>query len=96
MAQADRRKIKTALETKGFKKRDNDHEFYDLLVKGKKVGILTKISRGSKYKIYDDGLLGMMARQLRLSKADLMRLIECSLSGDAYAKLLEESGAIEV
>lgn len=66
MAQADRRKIETALEAKGFTKRDGDHEFYDLLVKGKKVGIMTKISRGSSYKVYSDSLLGMMAKQLRL------------------------------
>lgn len=96
MAQADRRKIQAALETKGFKQRDGDHDFFDLLVKGKKVGIMTKLSRGSSYKVYSDSLLGAMARQLRLSKADLMRLIECTLSGDAYAKLLQKSGEIEL
>ena len=96
MAQADRRKIQAAFEVKGFKQRDGDHEFYDLWVAGKKVGIQTKISRGSSYKTYGDSLLGLMARQLRLTKADLMRLIECSLSGEGYAALLQESGEIEL
>lgn len=96
MAQADKRDIQAALEKKGFKKRDNDHEFYDLLVDGKKVGIQTKISRGTKYKVYEDYLLGCMARQLRLSKTDLMKLVKCTLSGDAYVKLLVRDGAIEL
>ncbi len=96
MSQADTSNIKKALEAKGFRKRDNDHEFYDLLVDGKKVGIMTKISRGSKYKTYDDSLLGLMAKQLRLAKSDLMKLIQCTLSGDGYTKILQESGEIEV
>jgi len=94
MSQADTRDIKKALEAKGFKMRDNDHEFYDLLVRGKKVGIMTKISRGSKYKTYDSSLLGLMAKQLCLTKSDLLKLIQCTLSGDEYVRLLKTSGVL--
>ena len=95
MAQIDRRKLQSALESKGFVKRDNDHEFYDLRVDGKKVGIQTKISRSPKFKVYEDSLLGAMARQLRISKDEMMRLAGCTLSGAAYLALLRQANIIE-
>ena len=35
-----------------------------------------------------DSLLGMMARQVQLSKKDFLSLVDCSITYDAYQKML--------
>lgn len=84
--------IGAALRKKGFVPRENDHTFYHLFVNGKKTIISTKISHGEKE--IRDKLLGMMARQLRLSRRDFLNLVDCPLTFDEYVKLLRDSGHI--
>jgi hypothetical protein len=80
------RRIHKSLSTKGFNTSNNDHIWYILYVDGKKTSIRTKISHGKKE--YDDSLLGKMAGQLRLSKNDLLELIDCPLSYEKYCDIL--------
>ena len=54
--------------------------------------IFTIISRGSGYKEYGSDLLGKMARQLRVEKADLLGLIDCPLSEADYISMLKDKG----
>ena len=91
MAQRDRKTIDRALKKKGFEKTSGDHSFYTLEVDGKRTPIFTKLSRGSGYKVYGDSLLGLMARQLKVSKGDLLDLIDCPLSGEMYVEKLRDA-----
>jgi len=54
--------------------------------------VFTKTSHGSGYRTLDDGLLGQMARQCRLTKARFIELVDCPLSQDDYEKELQGGG----
>lgn len=80
--------VSAALLKKGFQARSSHHTFYHLYVDGKKTLVFTKISHGERE--ISDSLLKLMARQLRLSRAEFIRLIECPLSAQEYLRLLHE------
>jgi hypothetical protein len=84
--------IAAGLLKKGFVARESDHTFYQLSVDGRKTVINTKISHGEKE--IGDPLLGIMARQLRLSKRSFLELVDCPLSLLEYIRLLRENGHI--
>ena len=44
---------------------------------------------------YGDDLLAKVARQLKLTKAELLDLIDCRMSGEDYVALLRERGELE-
>ena len=95
MTQRDRTKIKSSLSSKGFKNTGGDHEYYYFYREGKKKKIFTKISRGSKYKTYGDGLLREVKKQLYLStKKKLLDFIDCPMSKDNYIDELKEAGEL--
>jgi len=93
--QRDRDIIAAALLEKGFKVKSTHHQIYFLYFKDKKTSIFTKISHGSKYKTYSDSLLGLMSRQLRLKKSELLKLIDCSINYQNYIKILIERGHLK-
>lgn len=47
----------------------------------------TKMSMGTSYKTIGDPLLGQMARQIGLSKSDLLKLVDCTLDRASYEAL---------
>lgn len=94
MATLDSRRVEKSLLAKGFVKDHGDHLFFRLFVNGKKTAIYTKISHGSR-KTLGDGLVHMMAKQVKLSLPEFRDLVECRLSEEAYVKLLVESKQIE-
>ena len=49
-------------------------------------------ARGSGYKTYGDSLLGQMALQLKVTKADLVDLVKCPLDGPGYVEKLRDRG----
>ena len=61
-----RKVIETSLKQKGFVQDNRDHRKFFLYYKGKKTGIFTYTSHGSKYKDIGDGLISIMKRQLQL------------------------------
>jgi predicted RNA binding protein YcfA (HicA-like mRNA interferase family) len=89
----DSKEVSAGLQKKGFAAREGDHTFYHLIVNGKKTVINTKISHGEKE--IGDKLLGMMARQLRLSRRDFLNLVDCPLSLDEYLLVLRQAGHID-
>ncbi len=92
----DREDLRSALTRKGFVEDDRDHEYYFFHRMGKKTSVFTKISRGSgKYKVYGDDLVLSVARQLSLTKKELMSFVECTLKEEPYAELLLERGRIK-
>lgn len=89
----ERQDIRDALLKKGFREQtDSDHDRYFLYVGEKKQAVFTKLSRGGKHRTYGDPLVSAMAKQLKLTKPDLRKLVECSIDGEAYIGILDKSG----
>lgn len=86
------RDIKSALLEKGFREDKTHHEMFWLYVDGRKTSVRTRLSHGVRE--YGDGLLGPMAKQLRLRRKQLDDLIECPLTKDSYSELLLKRGEI--
>jgi len=92
-----RRKIINTLTGKGFQEiKDSDHHKLIFFIDGKKVGLSTKISRGTKYRDVPEGLLKMMKRQVKLNDLDqFLQLIDCPMSESDYKDFLSQSGYIK-
>ena len=87
------REVERSLVAKGFQSHEGDHSYFHYWSKaGKKTAVFTKTSHGTRE--LDDGLLGRMARQCRLSRADFDRLIDCPLNRDGYEAKLVAAGAV--
>jgi hypothetical protein len=86
------REIESALLKKGFQRRESKDAYFHLWVDGKKTMVFTKMSQGEKE--VHDGLLGAMARQLKLTKQQLVELVDCPLSLEEYAAILRRAGHI--
>jgi hypothetical protein len=86
--------IHKALTGKGFRVVESHHEMLWFFVQGKKTSIRTRLSHGSEE--YDDSLLGLMAKQLKLRRADLDRLIECPLTENEYVNKLIHDGHVRL
>jgi len=67
--QVEKRTIESNLPHKGFIEEDTHHKYFYHEYQGKRTGIYTYTSHGSKHKTYGENLLGMMRKQLRLDKS---------------------------
>lgn len=86
--------VEKSLCVKGFLPSKGDHNYFLYYSKaGKKTRVFTKTSHGSRE--IDDSLLGCMARQVRLTRSDFDRLIDCPLDRDAYETKLIDQGLVE-
>ncbi|MBK7049731.1 MAG: hypothetical protein IPH54_02535 [Rhodoferax sp.] len=86
--------VEKSLVKKGFQRKEGDHSYFNYFTKaGKKTSVFTKTSHGAKE--LDDSLLGMMARQCKLSRQNFDLLIECPLDRDSYERKLVEGSFIE-
>jgi len=90
MAQREREDIRNALCQKGFREDNNDHYYYTLIYNNQVTSIFTKISKGSKYKTIQSGLLSLMSKQMKLSNKEFLDFIDCDLTDINYIKLLKE------
>jgi len=86
--------VEASLRAKGFRENAKaDHRVFTYFTQeGLKSVVFTKTSHGSGYRTLDDGLLGQMARQCRLTKARFIELVDCPLSQDDYEKELQAGG----
>jgi hypothetical protein len=92
MAQRDTADIVSALLSKGFYRKNNDHIFFYYK---ENQSIYTKISHGSGYKVYSDKLLGKVKRQLNLTTKELLEFIDCPLTKEKYKELLKSKELIK-
>lgn len=76
--------IKAGLSRKGFVKKNGDHVFLWFHYEGKKTSIRTKVSHGDAE--CGDSLLLLMARQLGLTKAEFLDLVDCPMSQDEFVR----------
>lgn len=94
MATLKTKDIRKSLIYKGFIEEDRDHKHYILIINNKKTSVFTKISHGKEE--IDDGLIGCMAKQTRLSKKEFLDLVECPLSYEIYIQKLINQGIIKL
>ena len=81
------RTIEASLKKKGFTENVcGKHKSYIMYINGIKTPINTRISHG--YKEIDKFLIRKMAMQMKISKKDFERFVECSLSEKEYKKLI--------
>jgi hypothetical protein len=82
--------IDAALCKKGFRRETGgDHICYFLVGdSGDDTDIKTKISHGAMGDTIGANLVSRMARQVHLSKAQFLALIDCTLDKDGYRKIL--------
>lgn len=92
MVSRSSRDIESALLRKGFRFADSHHKFLRLFRGTEPQPVQTFLSHGSKE--YGDQLLAQVARQLHLTKAELLRLIDCEMSGEDYMTLMLERGHV--
>ena len=83
------RDIKTNLCKKGFEQNSSrDHIYLEYKSKdGKKTVIYTKVRHGARE--IDGYLIGKMAQQTRLNKENFIKLVNCTLSGEDYYKIVQ-------
>ena len=85
--------IEKALAAKGFVPQETHHTIYWLYVDGQKRRIHTYISHGQRRA--DDWLLGQMAKQLKLTKKQFLALVECTMNGSEYVRLMRDAGHVQ-
>ena len=87
--------VESALEAKGFHRREGDHSYFVYYTEeGKKTPVWTKTSHGKGGADIPNNLVGRMARQCKLRVADFRALVDCSLSQAGYEALLTAAGEI--
>ena len=87
--------VETALEAKGFRRRENDHSYFVYYTEeGKKTPVRTRTSHGKGGADIPNNLVGRMAKQCKLRIADFRSLVDCSMSQAEYEELLTSTGEI--
>lgn len=81
-----------ALLKKGFERVESHHTMPWLVAGGRRRNIHTWISHGQRKA--GDRLLDHIARELHLSKRDLLRFIQCEISYDDYIEPLIGRGQL--
>lgn len=91
----DKRDIEAGLLNKGFQQQPGgDHNYFVYVaLDGKKALGKTKTSHGRGFDI-GDSLLGKMAQQCALTRAQFLKLIECPLSRKEYEVILRQTGRL--
>lgn len=95
MATLKKGTIESSLEQKGFSIVVTDHKhFIYYTLSGKKTAVRTKTSHGSGSVTISDSLIGLMARQCKLTKGRFLDLINCPLSRPDYEQMLAQADHI--
>jgi hypothetical protein len=84
------RNVQNALTRKGFRQSEGDHARFIFYPGDRKTKIRTMLSHNSRD--LGNELIHRMAVELRLTKADFLNLVSCTLSGEQYILKLRENG----
>jgi hypothetical protein len=79
-----------ALLRKGFEKVETHQTMLWFMVQGRRTSIHTWGSHGQRK--LDDRLLRLTARELHLSKAELLKFVECEMSYEDYLRRMIDGG----
>lgn len=91
MSAVPSRDLERALRKKGFEKENSKDRIFHLYVDGHPAPVRTLLSHTSNMD-YGDNLLSLVAREMKLSKKQLLAFVECTLSEEAYLDVLREQG----
>ncbi|MGD0776460.1 MAG: hypothetical protein ABSC05_26885 [Candidatus Solibacter sp.] len=75
---------------KGFEKVETHHTMLWLVVEGRRTSIHTWVSHGQRK--LDDRLWRLVARELHLSRAELLKFVECEMSYEDYVRRMVDRG----
>ena len=84
------RDIEYSLPRKGFVRNPSRDIYFSFQFAGKDWGISTYVSHGERE--IGDSLIGRMAKQVKLSKRDFVRLVECPMDHGEYIEKLKKDG----
>ena len=88
MPALERRDVLRNLKRKGFQ--DDKRTRHTVLIhrddEGQKTGVSTVVSRGTKYKTLHSPFVSTMAAQCRLTTAQFVKLVGCTMSRDEYSQ----------
>ena len=91
----EREVIRRNITSKGFLHEPNaDHDYYYLYHNRKKTNLWIRLSRGSKYKVYSDDLLGRQSKILGVSISDLRKFVTCLYSQEEFIQILIRNGKL--
>ena len=94
--QVEKRKIESNLSKKGFVKDETHHIYFYHEYNGKRTGIYTYTSHGSRSKVYGNRLLNMMKKQLKLDNLyQIVDLFKCPMSEEEYNQILKEKNFLK-
>jgi len=95
MAVWERDQIRASLTAKGFALVDDkDHDYLVYSAEGLNRAIFTKLSRGKNYRVYGNPRLSDMSHQLKVTRKQLDRLVECEMQQPEYTQHLRSQGYI--
>jgi len=90
----DASQIEYALTHKGFSRENAKHHvMFWFYLDGKKTSVRTRLSFGASE--IGDRLIGCMAREMRIPKADFLRFVECGMSADDYKEKMISEGQVQ-
>jgi hypothetical protein len=84
--------IRRALCRKGFREDETHHTMFWFWHDGRKTSVRTYLSHGAKE--YPEGLLGAVAREMKLKNRDLRRFVDCSMDAAEYQRVLLSGGHV--
>ena len=85
----------SALTSKGFEQIESKHHtMFWLVAGGSRRAVRTRLSHGQKK--VDDWLLNQIARELHLSKRELLQFIECEIKQGDYVQLMVQRGQLQL
>jgi hypothetical protein len=93
MTEVHARIFSNALVNKGFERVEGTHHtMLRLVVSGVRTSVRTRISHGQRK--VDDWLLSEIAKELHLSKRELLQFIGCEIGFREYVALMIQRGHI--
>ena len=78
---------------KGFEKVESHHTMLWFVVQGRRTSIHTWVSHGQRK--LDDRLLRMIAKELHLSRGELLKFVECDMSYADYLRRMIDGGHLQ-
>jgi len=87
----DKRAVEKGLVSKGFKKSNRGHRYFQYYSHdGKKADARTKTSHSPREKTIDLRRMREMAQQCGLEAREFVDLVQCPLERDDYERLLKQ------
>ena len=87
------RNVEAALLAKGFELVNQRHRTFNYVPDGQKTQITTWMSHSRAD--LSKNLVGLMARQCKLTKDEFLSLVDCTMSGPDYRDILKEKKLVQ-